>query len=160
MNNRSILIGICAALLVAGGVVGFLMMRQEAQPSNEIPANVSPTPTEALQEAPETIEVSMAVNKARTAVTIDLSGLDNKYESLEYELQYMTGKGPKGSLSGTKPISLKDSEDSFTREIELGTCSTGGTCTYYKDVRDFKLTLKLHTKEGDVQILQKTYDEL
>lgn len=153
------IIGIAAALLVTGGIVAFAMMRSGGN-GTDTEEQVSPTPTPALQEAPETIDATLTINAAQTALTVEVTGLEGRYSGIEYELQYMTAKGPKGSLSGTKPIKLDEGKDTFTRNIELGTCSTGGKCTYDKDVSDFKLTLKLHTKDGSVQVLQKTYDEL
>ena len=71
-----------------------------------------------------------------TLIEPDLS----KFTSLEYTLTY-------DSLSGTQGItSVKDIDQSETITISnliLGTCSTGGNCTYHQKSDNFNLTVTL-----------------
>ena len=150
-------------LLLIGGVVlvvlivSVLLLQGGKKPQAEV---IEPTPTPAYQEVDSSVEATLTLNAANTAVKMQITGLAGKYTGIEYELNYQTDEGPKGTLSGTKPITLASGEDVFERPIELGTCSTGGKCRYDKGVRDFRLFVKLTTSEGTVYILKKTIESL
>lgn len=163
MNKKTISIGIIIALIVGGALFAVIKGRSSGEPpeskSNEV--TVTPTPTEKLKQVDDSVTADLVVNKARTAVTMELVGLAGKYDGISYELRYASDDGEKGAVGGLKtPIPLKEGSDEFSREVELGTCSTGGKCRYDKGVKNFSLTIKLHTTDGNVEILQKMFEEL
>lgn len=52
--------------------------------------------------------------------------------SLEYDVEVQAGTTIQG---GGGEIDLKKEKAPFTKDIFLGTCSAGGACSYYKDVK-------------------------
>ena len=119
-----------------------------------------PTPTPSYQEVDDSIIATLAASANRKSVTMEIAGLAGRFTGIEYELNYETDKGPKGTLSGATPIKLETGADSFTRDIELGTCSTGGKCTYDTGVVNFQLFVKLHMPDGTVQVLRETFEQV
>jgi len=160
MEKKQLMIiggGVILAIIIAAAVV-WGVGRKNAP---ETAVDVTPTPTTALiEEEDDQVSVSLTKNKAGTAVTLSVAGLGGRYSSIEYELSYQTDKGPKGTLSGSKPIDLTDGQDEFERDIELGTCSTGGRCTYDTGVHDFKVTLKLLTPDGKARVVKESFEEV
>lgn len=160
MEKKKLMIisgGVLLAIVIASAVV-WGVGRKNA-PETETAA--TPTPTTALiEEEDDQVSVSLTKNKAGTAVTLTVAGLGGRYTGIEYELSYQTNKGPKGTLSGSKPIVLIEGQDEFERDIELGTCSTGGRCTYDTGVHNFKVTLRLHTPDGNARIVREEFEEV
>lgn len=162
MNKKTISIGIIIALILGGALFAVVTGRSPGEPeSKDNEVTVTPTPTEKLKQVDDSVTADLVINKARTAVTMELVGLGGKYDGISYELRYASEDGEKGAVGGLKtPIPLKEEADEFSREVELGTCSTGGKCRYDKGVKNFSLTIKLHTTDDKVEILQKMFEEL
>lgn len=146
-------------VVLVGGVVGIRMFGAPREGGVDIPARVSPTQAPVYKDVTG-VDVILKPNATNTQMSLTLSGLDGRFTGIEYELHYDTDKGPKGALSGGKPIAMSAGQDSFTREITLGTCSTGGKCTHDKGVKNFKIFVKLHTSDGTVEILKKEFDAI
>src|SRR3989344_6401019 len=151
MNNKvTIIIGVIAIVLV--GFFVFRMITSDSAPAEpELPI---PTPTPVYQQVEDSVTALLTMNRSGRSVTLKIEGLTGEYVSLEYEVTYMTESGPKGTLSGSRPVAIDPKDKTFQREVELGSCSTGGTCTYYKGVRDFKGFIKFYNKDDEVFVLK------
>ncbi|MBI4137505.1 hypothetical protein HY469_05590 [Candidatus Roizmanbacteria bacterium] len=150
--NKNILIG---GGIVVVLIVGFLLFRMVNGGAAQEEITPTPTPTPAYQEVEGVVaEITMQPNGKYVDITI--SGLDGRFESVEYELSYDTDKGPKGVIGEIQSAG----EDEVEREERLGTCSTGGKCTDHTGVENFKLFLKFHTEDGETFIFEKEFDEL
>jgi len=78
---------------------------------------------EILKEVDSSVEVNLLKSKVKdNSVVITVNGLASRYVSIGYELQYESGGVGKGVTSGSKPLDVTG-QDSFEREIYLGTCS-------------------------------------
>lgn len=147
------IIVVVAFVLLIGGIFAFTTFGSKAPKK----AAVTPTPSVSFKEVDSSVQASLTPNPAKTKVTLEITGLGGKYSQIEYELTYQTeNHGAQGAFSPT-PIALDPGADTFSREIELGSCSTGGKCTYDKGVKDFQLSAKFHLPNGEVQILKKTF---
>lgn len=141
-------------LVIIGIIVAYTITSSDGKKKDQ-----EPTPTPAAQYKEVDDSVVATIEKASTGreITLTISGLDGAYTGIEYELNYQTDKGPQGTFSGVTPIQLDNEADTFEREITLGSCSTGGRCTYDTGVHDFRLTVKLHSQDGTVYLLKKEF---
>ena len=78
------------------------------------------------------------INPTHTQAGFSLSNI-NKFDSLEYLLTYTSQSG-KQAIQGVKEIN----DNQLTVEnLTLGTCSTGGLCTYHQDIEELNLKVVL-----------------
>ncbi|KKT49513.1 MAG: hypothetical protein UW41_C0005G0016 [Candidatus Collierbacteria bacterium GW2011_GWC2_44_18] len=101
----------------------------------------------ALSERPFTVLVPHATNRLFTFVTI---GAD-KAQSASIDVEYQSGdllKGARASIDS--PIA-----STFIKAIILGSCSTGGKCTFDKDLKSGTEKLKLTFPGQDVTHILK-----
>lgn len=123
------------------------------------PSEITPTPAAAYKEIDSSVQATLTANSSQTKATLTISGLAGRFTNIEYELTYETDNhGTQGAFS-TDPIDISG-KDEFGREVELGTCSTGGKCTYDKGVRNFKLVAKFHASSGETFILRKEFPSI
>jgi hypothetical protein len=155
--NKNVLIGGGIVLIVIVGFIIFRMVGASSVPKEVVP---TPTPTPVYQEVDESVQAELSLRPNGKFVDLTITGMDGRFTALEYEVSYQTDKGPKGALSGARPLPLKSGLDTFEKEVELGTCSTGGKCTYDTGVHEFKLIVKFHTEDDKVFILKKEFEEL
>lgn len=153
--NKNILIGIGIAVLIISGYFLFRMVKGNDGSDTEV--TPTPTPTPSYQTVDESVQADVAMQPNGKYVDISVTGLDGKFEMLEYELSYDTDKGPKGVIG---KITLTAGQDEAEREERLGTCSTGGKCTDHTGVENFKLVIKFHTEDGEIFILEKEFEEV
>jgi hypothetical protein len=73
------------------------------------------------------------------AITVSVEELKKKSAELEYEVEYNSGPLLQGAF-GT--IDLAKGSTPFSKEILLGSCSTGGKCAYNADVTGGTMTLR------------------
>ena len=95
-----------------------------------------------LKDRPFTVLVPHATNRLFTFVTIGA----NKAQAASLDLEYQSGdllKGARASIAS--PISSP-----FIKAIILGSCSTGGKCTFDKDLKSGTEKLKLSFAGQDV----------
>lgn len=153
MNKTTIIAIATGIIIIAGGLmVGMKFL------GNKKPVSVTPTPA-SLEELPadSKIEVTLVPDTAKQEVTMTIKGLEGNYTGLDYEFSYDTDKGPKGTLSGSKPIDISGKSE-FTRQITLGTCSRN-VCTYDTGVANLQVALKLYPKSGgNPQVLKKAFE--
>lgn len=155
MNKQTLVIaGVAIAILIAGIFTMRFIGSDKGDQTEE-----EPTPTIAYQEVDDSVQATLTANSAKTKVTVTVTGLNSRFSQIEYELSYeTTNNGTQGAFSN-EPIDISG-QDTFEREVELGSCSTGGKCTYDKGVKNFKLTAKLHTSDGQIFLLRKEFPSI
>jgi hypothetical protein len=88
------------------------------------------------------VGASVRFNGARNGISIYLSNL-NKASSVTYMLSYQSNGKDEGAM-GTIYVS---GENSATRELLFGTCSSG-VCTYHTGITDAKLEITTELTSG------------
>jgi hypothetical protein len=87
-------------------------------------------------------KINLTLSDDKRIATVGAANLTN-YKKLSFELIYDSDLAPQGVVGETDL-----SGDLFVRTIVLGTCSTGGTCVYHENARNFQLKIILDgTKE-------------
>jgi hypothetical protein len=85
------------------------------------------------------------------AVNVTFSKLNN-IESVSYSLTY-TGSGlPQGAGGSLIPAG----QISVSRKLLLGSCSKG-VCTYHRNIKNLRLTVRSKLKSGSVTYVRKTF---
>jgi len=149
MNKQTILIaGIAIVVLIAG-----IFTMRLISGGGSAGETLEPAPTIAYQEVDDSVQATLAANSSKTNVTLTVTGLAGRFAKVEYELTYETDNNGTQGAFGEDEID----GDEFEKEVELGSCSTGGKCSYDKGVKNFKLTAKLHTPEGQIFLLRKEF---
>jgi len=96
----------------------------------------------ALSERPFTVLVPHATNKLFTFVTINA----NKAKAATLDVEYQSGDLLKGARATLEtPIS-----NPYIKAIILGSCSTGGKCSFDKDLKSGTLKFKLNFENQKV----------
>ncbi len=91
------------------------------------------------------------ISSNRKEATLIIRGIPNETTSITYELSYATKDGGLQGANGT--VSLTNSEREFTKQITLGTCSSG-TCVYHNIKGKIKVDLKFNGSYGE-----RTYEK-
>ncbi|KKS94643.1 MAG: hypothetical protein UW68_C0001G0002 [Candidatus Collierbacteria bacterium GW2011_GWB1_44_6] len=152
MKRNQIILLVVGILVVLISAIFFVSKGSKKDPSGEV-KKPSPLTTKILinelplAERPFTVLVPHATNRLFTFVTI---GAD-KADAATLDLEYQSGdllKGARASLEA--PIS-----NTFVKAIILGSCSTGGKCTFDTDLKSGTLKYKLHFPGQDVTHLLK-----
>lgn len=154
MNNKQTIIIIAVVILILGGgffAMSKLLNKKTTSTTEEL------TPTPFMEELSKDVKVSLTASSDKREVTLTISGMQGKYKELEYELSYDTNKGPKGTLSGSKPLPLSSGQDEFTRDITLGTCSSG-KCTYDEGVNSITVVIKLYKEDDTPEFFKEDFE--
>ncbi|KKP59191.1 MAG: hypothetical protein UR52_C0010G0004 [Candidatus Gottesmanbacteria bacterium GW2011_GWA1_34_13] len=145
MKNKTalyVVIGIAILALISGGwwLVTFLTKPSQQVVQDDVKTELPPVDA--------SVVVDLKTKADGKSVILTISKIPNNTESIEYELSYLTDKGlPKGALG---KIDLKGKTD-VTRDILLGTCSTGGKCTYDTGVKSVNLVLRFNSANATSQ---------
>ena len=139
-------------------ILGFFLMKVFGG-RNE-PKNVGKE-EEVIEETLEPLDPSVEVNLTRSevkdnTVVISIKGMGGKYVSIGYELQYESGGVGKGVTSGSRPLDVTG-QDSFEREIYLGTCSKN-VCKPDLGVTKVDLVLEFTNKDGKKSQFSKEFE--
>lgn len=96
------------------------------------------------------INLTLADDKKSVSFKVEnLSG----FVAISYELTYDSDQAPQG-VTGKSDL---NGATQYTKDnILLGTCSTGGTCTYNTGVKNIHLKVDLTDKDGKVTTLEKS----
>lgn len=129
-------------LLIAGLIGGGILLLGKGRTSS---IKESATPTPFLPPADPRIKVDLQPKDKGKTVLLTISNYPEDVYLIEYELTYRSDKKQEG-VFGT--IKLQLGETSISREITLGTCSSG-RCVYH-NLADGKglLTIKFNAKSG------------
>jgi len=149
IKKNKIILGVILVIIVVLGAA-FVVFRPKAQQGN---SNAGQETQNVKKVTPEEIGLTLALRDDKKAVEMKVTKLEG-IKSLEYELDYtatVTEEGetndvPRGVLS---TIDVKPEDSEITKEILLGTCSSG-TCKYDKVTSDIKVIMKVNYTNGEV----------
>lgn len=145
MKNKNALIASVVLLLVVI-VGGVMVVRWLGAPGN--PQSEEEEQRVQLPPADPSIVVDLQSKPDSRSVILTVSKIPKGTTSVEYELSYLTDEGlPKGALG---KIDLNGKTE-VNRDILLGTCSTGGKCTYDTGVTSVQLVLRFNHPDGATQ---------
>lgn len=118
----------------------------------EIASDIIPATESAQIAASEAAmpKVNLLLADDEKKVSFTLSDID-PFVRFDYELKYETDTVTQG-VTGNVSLS---GDSTLTREIVLGTCSTGGTCVYHTGVYNFVLQVWLFRPDGSSVLLKK-----
>lgn len=162
MKNLPIIPIVIFLLVVVGGY--FIYQKSQIKPT-EPPVVTGPEATVKkidLSTQPEWVQkLDVTAKKGRSAngldnVTVTVKGIpQGLVTGVTYVMQYQTtNKGTQGALA-SKPIEVTGT--SFTKTIDLGTCSTK-SCVRHDGVTSIDLELDFRTTSGNQPVWEKTLD--
>lgn len=151
MKNKLVLLGGIAVIVVAI-VAGFLFMQNNKKSAE--PIEEETVEEQALQLKAEDIGLKLTPNANNTEVTMEITDV-SKFNSFDYEMSYdadVEGEiVPRGAIGSGK---VESGESSITREITIGTCSSG-KCKFDKGVTKISFIIRLNLKDGQTGIVKE-----
>lgn len=150
-NKKLIIIG---SVILAIFLIGFFIFKILAKPAadTEQIGNVLPK-TSDLKKVESSVKVNVDLQPDGHYVLFKVSGIPDKYASIEYEFMYETGSG---GLQGGVSSPAKIKNNQYSKEILLGTCSAGGACSYDKGVKSIKFTV-LFSSSKEKRFFEKEF---
>ncbi|MBI3289913.1 hypothetical protein HYZ78_00780 [Candidatus Microgenomates bacterium] len=124
-------------VVLVGSLVGFIAFNLRSRGGEEAQEE------ELVAEVPAPY-ITLTPSSTGQVLSLSASAINGKAFGFEYELVYNTDKGVLQGVPGTVTL---DGKTSVTRDLTLGTCSSG-VCRYDKGVKDVKLTIRLRNKAG------------
>ena len=146
-----IIIVIIIVLIIFTGSKLFLGKKEEK-------IEVLPTPTIVLPTVSEDIDAEMSPRSDLRAVTLKIGKIPKNTKLIEYEMIYdalVNGQVIKRGVNGM--IRIKDEKEIERKDLTLGSCSSGGKCSYDEGVTSIDLILKFTFKDDSVAVFQKTF---
>lgn len=139
-------------------ILGFFVVRAfNGKGEQKTTVKEEQTIEEELAPLDSSVEVTLKRSTVKdNTVVITITGMGGKYTSIGYELQYESGGVGKGVTSGSKPLDVAD-QDSFEREIYLGTCSKN-VCKPDLGVTKVGLVLEFTDKDGKKSQFSKEFE--
>jgi len=151
MKNKLVLLGVGAVIFVII-VAGAIFMQNSKK--SEVPIEEETVEEQAIQIKPEDIGLVLTPNAANTEVTMEITDV-SKFNSFEYEMNYDADVDgeivPRGAIGSGE---VEPGESSITREITIGTCSSG-KCKFDKGVTKISFIIRLNLKDGQTGIVKK-----
>jgi hypothetical protein len=149
---KKILIGISLLVLIIIGIGLFMIFRpgEEIQESESVPTPIIVFPT-----ISEDVKIELLPRSDKRAVVLKIKGFSGEIQTIDYEMRYTTKEGLLRGINGT--IKIRDEKEVIRDDLTLGSCSTGGKCTYDEGVQSVDLTLKFNSLSGTSYIFQKNY---
>ncbi|KKU91363.1 MAG: hypothetical protein UY21_C0010G0018 [Microgenomates group bacterium GW2011_GWA1_48_10] len=159
-----IIVSLVGLLLVVAGVI--VWQKSAVKEPSKTTAPKTPTIKKVdLKSQPEWVQkLTVTVKKGKSStnsldtLTFAVSGLpEGLVSSLEYTFSYeTTNRGTDGGFS-TRPIDI-NGETTYTKTVEMGSCSTGGKCVRNEGTTSVDLEFDFTTKDGDQPIWTGTLD--
>ncbi len=146
LNNQKFLIGGIVAIIVIS-VISFMAFRgkKQAKPSQTTPTQVQ---EEIIPTVDASVKVSVASQTDKRKFDLTISGIPKDTTTLEYEISYETDEG--GIQGFNSPVELEPGQDTYEKKgFLLGTCSTGGKCTYHTVAGPVNVTIKFSGSYGE-----------
>lgn len=144
-------------------IIGFGLVFTKKLNNNGPKATPTPDPEQNVLEKifESTLDVTLAPRSDYHAFTLTIKNLKEKgYASFEYEISYDAQSSEEPGQIITQGSASKEpiivTEDDFSREILLGTCSKN-VCKYDKGVTSVKVTLRLVTTDGKTHLWEKEF---
>lgn len=146
MNNNAFLIGgIIAVIIIA--VVSFMMVRGNKQVNKVQTQQLQPT-EEVIPTVDSSVKVEITAQPDNRKFDLTVSGIPRGTTSLEYEISYETDEG--GIQGFNSPVDIEADQDTYEKKgFLLGTCSTGGKCSYHTVAGPLKVTIKFTGSYGE-----------
>lgn len=144
-------------LLLIGGVVVLVLLTiylLVAGKKGNKPATSLEAPTEVVVPTVDSNVKVDLISSNRKEATLIIRGIPSGTNSIEYVLSYGTVEGGLQGINST--ITLANNEREFTKQITLGTCSSG-TCVYHNIKGKIKVELKFNGNYGE-KIYEKEYE--
>lgn len=143
------LVGIAAVILVLG-VASYMFVAQGGGNNADEEGEEEIIDAVTMQASDIGLTLEAGTNNQEVIMTIDDT---SKFDSFEYELNYKAVEGgqevDRGAIGSGE---VMPGESSITREITIGTCSSG-TCKYDKGVTAVTLVLRLNLKDGQTGMI-------
>lgn len=146
--KKNVTIGIVLAVLLV--LTGFFVFRTMNKSQTPAPVETEENTSLFEDDVPENTSVGVTVERSTSddnTVVIIVSGLDNKYSGLEYEVTYESEGIMKGVNSGSKPLEIAGQSE-FTRDVYLGTCSRN-VCKPDTGVSALSVVLQFTDNDGN-----------
>lgn len=131
LSNKLNIILVCAVFLLLGG--GFVLFQKFFSSGSESFEEID------LTFDPEGPYALLFPRRDGNALNLNIKRTGS-YEQIKYELTY-NSEGIDRGASGD--INTKEKKGEYEQEILFGSCSTGGTCVYDKEVENGTLTLRI-----------------
>jgi hypothetical protein len=141
---------IISLVIITTGLIAFYVINSRAK-VKEFTNEEIPTPSVSLPTISDDVKVDVKAKDGKKAVDIKITGIPSDIETIEYELIYQTGLGLSRGVNGKRRV-----QDLPIENITLGSCSTGGKCTYDEGVSEIDLVLKFNAPNGS-SIYRKTF---
>lgn len=122
-KNQYIIVG--GVILVLIAVIGFMMYKGGTSEQSADKDTVFQEPAEVIPTVDSSVKASITGN---TDAVIEITGIPEGTDEIEYELSYNTDSGSIEGVFGS--IDVKSGSDSVEEEIKFGTCSSG-VCRYH-----------------------------
>lgn len=156
-KNKWLLAGIAAVILIVG-IAAYLFIRGGGGNGPDIPITAEEN---TIKMSPEEIGLTLTPIKDGKEVEMIITKLE-KVKSIEGSLEYeavengeQVSRGALVTLSESEVSEAKNDGGSITRQITIGTCSSG-TCKYDKGVKEVTAQLRVNLVSGEVgSITQK-----
>ena len=140
--------GVIAILAVIG--IYFFISGSVSEKSAKEKDSVFEEPAEIIQTADSSVIVTIT---GKTEGIIEIEGLPDGTEAVEYELSYNTKSG---SIEGVFGLIDAEGLSSISEEITFGTCSSG-VCRYHEIVGPVGAVFKFNGTYGK-RLLEKSFD--
>lgn len=151
-NKNMLVVGAIIIVLV---IVGLFLTKAGDGGKNNNKASGLPD-VELIPTVGPEVKVSLEADKKKQEVTLEIAGIPDGTEIIEYELTYDKIVDKKPVQDGAIGTIEYDGEDPVSRDITLGTCSSG-TCKYHEGVKKIKVSLKFQGDYG-AQLFQGEFE--
>lgn len=148
---KKIIVISCILILI---IIASVVVFKFKSAGNVAVAEPSPTPNIVLPTITSAIKVDLLALGDNKAVNLRIEGISDEYESIEYDLTYMTSTNLTRGVNGK--IRLYGERKVSRDNIVLGTCSSGN-CVYDIGVKSIDLSLKFNKKSALPEVFQKTF---
>ncbi len=148
-------------VIIAGGVVLVILLLVAAKvfflnkSASTVQNGTNALPTEELIPTVDpSVKIDLVATVPGKELTLTVSNLPEGTTDVEYSLSYETVKQGIQGVIGT--VSTADGETEYTKELTLGTCSSG-TCVYHDVDGPIRLSLKFNGSYGE-RIFEKDFN--
>jgi len=145
-KNIFVLVAVAVAALILIAIAVVMLKPQPVAPNKSAASNGLDNSGEAVipTVTSETKVMLTAVNN-RHSVQLDIKGIPNQTQTIEYSLSYHTKQQGLQGIIGT--ITLENNATDYQLKRDLGTCSSG-TCIYHDVVGKITVELKFNGNYG------------
>ncbi len=148
-KNQYYIVG--GVIIVLLAIIGFMMFKGGKSEQAQNKDTVFEEPAEVIPTVDSSVKASITGN---TDAVIEINGIPEGTDEIEYELSYNTASGSIEGVFGS--IDVKKGSDSVEEDIKFGTCSSG-VCRYHDITGKVKGTFKFSGSFGQ-KLLEKEFD--